>query len=80
MLDRYGIVGGTSGQLLTYQGRAVLHSDRAEMQFLFPNSRIVRVSRGDLGQPWMWLRHHPDMQQVRFPLRRADFTDMANHA
>lgn len=80
MRDRYGMVGGSSGQLLTYQGRAILHTDRAEMQFLFPNSRIVRMTRGDLGQPWMWLKDHPDMTQVRFPIRRSDFRDLASHA
>lgn len=75
-MDRYGLVGGTSGQLLTYQGRAILHSSKHELEFLFPNTRAVRVSSGDLGQPWMWLKDHPDMSQVRFPLRKRDFVDV----
>lgn len=72
-MSRYGIVGEHSGQLLTYQGRAIIHTNRAEMEFLLPNSRIVKLTDGDLGQPWMWLKDHPDMAQTRFPLRREDF-------
>lgn len=72
-MSRYGIVGTHSGELLTYGGKAILHTNRAEMEFLFPNSRIVRVSDGDIGQPWMRLKDHPDMKMTRFPLRREDF-------
>jgi hypothetical protein len=73
MRDKYGIVGGTSGQLITYRGAALVHDNRAEMEFLFPNARVVRLSKGLLGQPWMKLKDHPQMVSVRFPLRREDF-------
>lgn len=72
-MSRYAVVGGTSGQLLTYRGRAIVHSDKAEMQFLLPNSRVIRVTDGDLGQPVMELKDHPDMASVRWPLDRKDF-------
>ena len=75
MSDRYGLVGASSGQLLTYQGRAILHGNRQEMEFLFPNTRVVRVTRGELGQPWMWLKNHPAMEKTTFPLRREEFVD-----
>jgi len=75
MPDRYGLVGASSGQLLTYQGQAILHDNRREMEFLFPNTRVVRVTRGELGQPWMWLKHHPAMERTSFPLQREEFVD-----
>jgi hypothetical protein len=54
-------------------GRILLHDNRAEMEFLFPGARVVRVSDGDLGQAWMWVKNHPDMSHVQWPLRREDF-------
>jgi hypothetical protein len=72
-VSRYAIVGGTSGELLTYRGRAIVHDDKSEMEYLLPNSRIIRVTDGDLGQPVMQLRDHPDMASVKWPLDRADF-------
>lgn len=68
------MVGSRSGQLLSYQGKVLIHGDRAEMQWLFPNTRIVRVTDGDLGQEWMHLRDHPELGHFRWPLRREDFT------
>ena len=72
-MSRYGMVGPSSGQLLTYQGKALVHDDRDEMTWLFPRVRVVRLSDGDLGQPEMRLQDHPGLAQVRFPLRREDF-------
>lgn len=72
-MSRYGLVGGSSGQLLTYRGNALVHNNRAEMEFLFPTTRVVRLTDGLIGQPWMWLKDHPSMASVRFPLRREDF-------
>jgi hypothetical protein len=69
------MVGAHSRDLLTYQGRVIVHNDRAEMEFLFPNTRVTRVSDGDLGQPVMRLRDHPEVVAlgIQFPLRRGDF-------
>jgi hypothetical protein len=73
-VSRYGLVGGTSGQLLTYRGAVIVHDDRAELEWLVPNTRTVRLTDGDIGQPWIPLRQHPDLAAVRWPLRREDFT------
>lgn len=69
------MVGARSGELLTYQGQVLVHTDRAEMEFLIPGQRVVRVSDGDLGQPEMRLQDHPGLSKVRFPLDRRDFPD-----
>ena len=67
------MVGSHSGDLLSYGGAVIVHGDRDEMRWLFPNTRVVRLTDGELGQPVMQLRDHPSMDQVRFPLRREDF-------
>ena len=67
----YGILGRSTGQLLTFQGRAILHGDRAEMEFLFPAEKIVPVLNWH--EPYVPLRDHPDMAPVRWPLRKEDF-------
>ena len=67
------MVGGSSGELLTYGGKVLVHDSRAEYEWLFPKARVVRVTDGDLGQPVMRLQDHPSMEHVRFPLRREDF-------
>jgi hypothetical protein len=71
MQPRYALVGAVTGDLLTYQGRVLLHPDRAELEWLFPLSRVVRVT-GDVG-PTLALSAHPDMYGVSFPLDRRDF-------
>lgn len=74
-MSRYALVGGRSGDLLTYKGAVIYHDNKAEMQFLFPNSRVVRITDGDMGVPMLRLQDHPGMEPVRFPLRREDFVD-----
>ena len=77
-MSRYAMMGVHTGQLVSYAGRVLVHNNRAELEFLFPNrdkTRIIRVTDGDLGQPTMSIRDHPDMISVRWPLRREDFVD-----
>jgi hypothetical protein len=57
-----------SGDILTYQGKALVHSNKAEMEYLFPANRVVPL-------PSYWgeeltfpLKDHPDMDTVQFPL------------
>lgn len=72
-MSRYALVGPRTGELLSYRGRIIVHGDKAEMEFLFPQARIVRVSDGDLDRPTMRLQDHPDMVSTSFPLRREEF-------
>lgn len=72
-MSRYGLVGATSGVLLTYRGAALVHDSAAELEWLIPGTRVVRLTDGDLGQPWMRLADHPDLRNIRWPLRREDF-------
>lgn len=72
-MSRYAIQGGVTRELLTYRGRVLTHDNRAEMEWLFPAAKIVRITGGKLGQPVMRLRDHPHFEGVRWPLRREDF-------
>lgn len=72
-MSRFAMVGPKSGELLTYGGRVLVHNDRAEMEFLMPRVRVVRITDGELGQPVMLLSEHPALDRVRFPLVREDF-------
>lgn len=70
----YVMVGGSSGELLTYRGRVITHGNRREMEYLFPGTRVIELPDNEMrGRPQMALRDHPDMSSVRWPLRREDF-------
>jgi hypothetical protein len=67
-MRKYCLVGAVSGDILTYQGKALVHSNKAEMEYLFPANRVVPL-------PSYWgeeltfpLKDHPDMDTVQFPL------------
>lgn len=67
----YGIKGRSTGQLLSYQGMAIVHDNRGEMEFLFPAERVIPVALA-YGS-FIMLRNHPDMAPVKWPLRKEDF-------
>jgi hypothetical protein len=64
----------------TFQGRVVVHGDRAELEYLIPTHPVVELPgrtpeevAARLGVPVMPLKDHPDMASVRWPLDRRDF-------
>lgn len=69
----FAIAGRKTGELVTFMGHVLVHGDKAEMVYLFPNDRIVphRPGGHDIV---MMLVDHPDMKAVRFPLDRKDFS------
>jgi len=67
---KYAIKGAASGELLTFQGRILVHDNRGELEWLFPGEQIVLYS-GAL--PTMPICDHPDMAAVQWPLRKEDF-------
>jgi hypothetical protein len=75
----YALVGSKTNDLLTYRGRPIVHDSRSEMEYLLPNSRVVRVSDRDLTSrsplPPIQLREHPDLQHLTWPLKRSDFRE-----
>lgn len=73
----YGLYGQHCRDLLTLDGRPIVHTNRAEMEWLMPDARVVPVTEGDLRKrsplPPLPLREHPDLQGVSWPLRVEEF-------
>jgi hypothetical protein len=73
----YAAYGAHSGDLLTYQGRPLVHDSRAEFEFLLPGTRIVEVTARDLEtrSPLtpLPIGEHPDFQGLTWPLTRDQF-------
>jgi len=70
MKNTWCLVGAVSGEILTYQGLAIVHANKGEMEYLFPGNRVVPL-------PSYWgeeltfpLKDHPDMDVVQFPLAK----------
>lgn len=71
----FAIEGATTKEILSFRGKMVLHHDKAEMEFIFPGQRVVVLNGYTIqecaqkyGRPAMWLKDHPDMANVEWPL------------
>lgn len=64
----YVLVGKKTGEPLSYQGQVLVHNDKAEMEYLFPETRIEPAPGWILNSPTMQLKDHPDMSAVEFPI------------
>lgn len=67
-MRKYCLVGAVSNEIITYRGYALVHSNKQELEYLFPANRVVPL-------PSYWgeeltfpLKDHPDMDTVQFPL------------
>lgn len=73
----YALYGEATRDILTKDGRPIVHGNRDEMQFLFPNAKVVPVTEADLRArsplPPLELRNHPDLLHMTWPLDRGDF-------
>lgn len=67
---KYAIVGRVSKELLTYRGFVLVHEDRRELEYLFPNERIVPLPGYFEDSLTMQIKDHPDMDTVKFPLEK----------
>lgn len=62
------------GDLLSWQGRVLVHDNKAEMEFLLAGDiRVVECPRDIPPEQCMELRYHPQLASVRWPLSRKDF-------
>jgi hypothetical protein len=72
-VKRYAVAGATSGELLSLNGLVLVHPDRAELEWLLADQRVVEVPahiRSEQTMPWA---AHPQMSAVTFPLDREAF-------
>lgn len=65
---KYCLVGRTSGEVLTYQGRVLVHDNKSELEYLFPNERVIAVPPLYAADLTLEIQQHPDMANVAFPL------------
>lgn len=78
-MSMWAIYGASTRDILTLDGRPVVHDSREELEWLLPGVRAVPVTLGDLRQRSplgaIWLRDHPDIKElgVTFPLRREEW-------
>lgn len=74
-MSRYAIREDTlNGDLLTWNGRVIVHNSRGELEFLLTgNIRIVDCPRTIPPEQTIQLRFHPQFSHHRFPLRREDY-------
>lgn len=64
------LVGQASGEILTYRGYAIVHRNKAELAYLFPNNRVVPLPSYYADDFTIQLKDHPDMDTVVFPLEQ----------
>lgn len=79
---RYALKGQKTGELLSYNGRVIVHNNREELAWLMGKGiesgtlSVVEISAQFASKrPLLRLEHHPDMAAVRFPLDRDEFRD-----
>lgn len=72
-MARYALQGAVSRDLLTWNGRVLVHGDRAEMEFLFAGARVIECPRSVPPEQCLEIRYHPDLASVQWPLDRRDF-------
>ncbi|KND45367.1 hypothetical protein [Streptomyces stelliscabiei] len=62
------------GQLLSWNGRVIVHNSRDELEFLLTGDiRIVDCPRSIPPEQTIELRFHPQFSHHRFPLCREDY-------
>lgn len=72
-MTRYGLWGQTSRDFLTYEGRVLVHDNRAEMEWLFPGATVREVPPSFRPDQCIPIGQHPQLVAVQFPLNRKDF-------
>lgn len=62
------------GQLLSYNGKTLVHGDRAELEFLLAGEvRIVPCPPSLRPEDCMEIKFHPQFAHHQFPLRREAY-------
>lgn len=69
----YGIWGENSRSFLTYNGRVLIHTNRRELEFLFPRNEIREIWVGPSPDKTLAVWAHPGLAHIKFPLEKGDF-------
>lgn len=67
----FALRGNRTGEILTWNGKVITHTNRAEMEFLIRNATVVPYTVPLTDS--IPLSMHPDFDSVQFPLNKEDF-------
>lgn len=68
---KYCLIGRSTKEPLSYQGRVIVHNNKAELEFLFPAERVAPLPKHFDDSLTMALTEHPDIKGcVQFPLEQ----------
>lgn len=71
-MNKFALIGEVSGKHLTWGGRVITHTNRAELEFLIPKgAKIVPINIRP--EEEIAIQFVPGFEAVSFPLRREDF-------
>lgn len=59
------LAGAASGQLLTLQGRLLVHHDRHELAYLIPGHKVLAVPPSASRGPFLPISAHPDLSHIQ---------------
>jgi hypothetical protein len=73
----YALYGPATQDLLTLDGRVIVHNNRSELEWVCPRARVVRVTERDLAQrsplPPLPLPQHPALAGLSWPIERSEW-------
>jgi hypothetical protein len=73
-MSRYALQGALSRDLLTWNGKVLVHDNAAEMEFLFTGDvRVIDCPRDIPPEQTLEIRFHPNFASVTWPLTKEQF-------
>ncbi len=76
-MAKYGVMGAKSRDFLTWQGRVIVHDNKAELEYLIKGEvRVMELPRDWPTDQTIPLPQHPDFASHRFPLTKDQFRGM----
>lgn len=73
MTGYYALASNSRYKYITSGGRVIIHGNRKEMEFLFPNNTVIPFNGNPSPDDTIALFAVPGMEAVTFPIREADF-------
>ena len=73
-MSRYALQGAISRDLLTWNGKVLVHDNAAEMEFLFAGEvHVIECPRDIPPEQTLDIRYHPQLASVTWPLTKEQF-------
>jgi len=72
-MKHYAMVGAASHELITYQGKVLVHEDRGELEFIMAGVKVIECPDSVPWENRYPIRLHPDLASYQWPLKKSDF-------